>query len=104
MANRHSNKQRRAGVRRRMAATGESYQQALAAIRRGTPQPDAGVDLLVVSYFGAPITLAVFEARQPLGRPAILRVPSSRGLPPSGSRWLLGMPTPFEALRGDGWQ
>jgi hypothetical protein len=49
-----------------MARTGESYQQALVRLRSGSAQrrPAAEarqVDLLSVSYFGLPVTLATFE-------------------------------------------
>ncbi len=80
MANRHSHKKLRADIRVRMAATGESYQTARHRILLGTSprEHDVDVDLLATEYFGMPITLATFPAIEPLGRPAIVRVPSAQ--------------------------
>ena len=80
MANRHNHKKRRMHVRRRMCATGETYQKALHEIlQRGDGMRDysSGVDLITAHYFGVPITLATFEAVEPLGHPLITWVPSS---------------------------
>jgi hypothetical protein len=72
MANRHSHKKQRAEIRARMAATGESYQTTLArlvserhggiphGIQRLQRAPRAPW-LLPASYFGVPVTLAVYE-------------------------------------------
>ncbi|MEO6601792.1 MAG: hypothetical protein ABIQ16_18080 [Polyangiaceae bacterium] len=47
-----------------MAATGESYQQALSRLR-GKPlassRPPHDIDLLPIEYFGLPLTLATFQ-------------------------------------------
>jgi hypothetical protein len=80
MANRHSHKKLRLHVRRRMAATGESYQKALCEVLQlgdDTRDSSRGVDLIIAHYFGVPITLATFEAVEPLGHPVITWVPSS---------------------------
>jgi hypothetical protein len=68
MANRHSHKKRRAEIRARMAATGASYQTALAKVvaERGQgkdrmPRSLRTPSLLRASYFGVPVTLAVYE-------------------------------------------
>jgi hypothetical protein len=68
MANRHCHRKRRAEIRARMAATGESYQAALARLvsegSRGTHRLHRSVRapwLLPASYFGVPVTLAVYE-------------------------------------------
>jgi hypothetical protein len=65
MGNRHHHKKMRADVRAIMARTGESYQQVLVRLRaRAQPRPAAEghqVDLLPVSYFGLPVTVATFE-------------------------------------------
>jgi hypothetical protein len=90
MANRHSHKKLRLDVRRRMALSGESYQKALREIQqelqRRTFRGSSAVDLIQAHYFGVPIILATFEAREPVGRPVITRVPSAHlgetGLPP----------------------
>ncbi|MEO7034968.1 MAG: hypothetical protein ABI548_13750 [Polyangiaceae bacterium] len=47
-----------------MAATGDSYQQALCRVRseRWPPAaPSHDVDLIPIAYFGIPLTLATFE-------------------------------------------
>jgi hypothetical protein len=109
MANRHSHKKLRELARRRMAETGESYQKALHAVAtpptgvsaaRGRQAARDGmpVDLIAAHYFGLPVTLATFEAALPLGRPLILRVPSSR-LPWSGP-----LPLPLAMVRPAGVQ
>jgi hypothetical protein len=87
MANRHSHKKLHRDVRQRMARTGESYQKALHEIQRRALCASSGVDLIQAHYFGVPIILATFEAREPVGRPVITRVPSAHafgeaGLPP----------------------
>lgn len=68
MANRHSHKKRRAEIRARMAATGASYQATLASVVAERSQSRHRVDssprapsLLQASYFGVPVTLAVYE-------------------------------------------
>ncbi len=66
MANRHTHKKLRAEIRARMAVTGESHQTALQRIMalRGNDRPPAGPgvpDLIPISYFGVPITLAALE-------------------------------------------
>ena len=83
MANRHSHKKLRLHVRSRMGATGESYQKALHEIRHSRDQlhhPFSGVDLVTAQYFGVPITLATFEAVDPMGHPVIMWVPSSQSV------------------------
>ena len=94
MANRHTNKKLRTHVRLRMVATGETYQQALNRIQRDESEHRGSVDLIVARYFGWPVTLAVFEATEPVGRPAIMRIPSAR-------HWRAGtkMPVPFMNFR-----
>jgi hypothetical protein len=64
MGNRHHHKRMRAEVRAAMAATGESYQQALSRLRnarRKAAAPTRDVDLIRIQYFGIPVTLATFE-------------------------------------------
>lgn len=75
MANRHAHKKLRAEIRARMAATGESYQQAHArvATRQVTTAPQT--DLVPVSYFGIPVALATIESH---GVSIAALVPSSR--------------------------
>ena len=106
MANRHSNKRLRSHVRRRMAETGETYQQALTALRQEQARRQGRgsnelvrVDLIPARYFGWPITLAVFEAAEPVGRPVIMRIPS----PHDGGAWSR-MPLPLMNFRVAGWQ
>jgi hypothetical protein len=80
MANRHSHKKLRADIHLRMATTGETYQTARHRILFGRAPREQGedVDLVATEYFGVPITLAIFPAIEPLGRPAIVHVPSAR--------------------------
>jgi hypothetical protein len=100
MANRHTNKKLRSSVQRRMALTGETYQQALTALLQARArQPLGSVDLIIAHYFGLPIVLAVFEATEPVGRPIIMRIPSSRGCA-VGTR----MRSPVMHFRVGGWQ
>jgi hypothetical protein len=83
MANRHAHKKLRAEIRARMAATGESYQQAHARV--ATRQVSAATprtDLVPVSYYGIPLALATFEMH---GMSVAVLVPSSRS-------WRLGDP------------
>ena len=64
MGNRHHHKKMRVHVRATMAATGESYQQALYRLRsarRKAATPARDVDLIPIEYFGIPLTLATFE-------------------------------------------
>ncbi|HEY0463187.1 MAG TPA: hypothetical protein VGC79_03215 [Polyangiaceae bacterium] len=47
-----------------MAATGDSYQQALARVRekrRLAAAPSRDIDLMPITYFGVPLTLATFQ-------------------------------------------
>jgi|CZKU01.1.fsa_nt_gi hypothetical protein len=62
MANRHAHKKLRAEIRARMAARGESYQQAYAhvATRRASATAPQ-TDLVPVSYYGIPLALATIE-------------------------------------------
>jgi hypothetical protein len=76
MANRHTNKKLRAEIRARMAATGESHQQAharIAACRVSATRPET--DLVPVSYYGIPVTLATIEMH---GMAVAVLVSSSR--------------------------
>ena len=75
MANRHAHKKLRAEIRARMAATGESYQQAHArvATRQVSATPPR-TDLVPVSYYGIPLALATFEMH---GMSLAVLVPSS---------------------------
>ena len=106
MANRHTHKKLRSLVRRRMAETGERYQTALKTLlaeeaalgRRGSVE-SGSVDLVAARYFGCPVTLAVFEAAEPVGRPIILRMPSSRD-----GAVRVSMPVPLFNVRRRGWQ
>jgi hypothetical protein len=106
MANRHTNKKLRSLVRRRMAETGESYQTALNALLAEASAPrraldPVSVDIVVASYFGLPVTFAVFEATENVGRPLIVRMPSSRAW---GSGVSMPMPMPMSGFRRAGWQ
>ena len=61
-----------------MAATGESYQQALCRLRsarRKAAPPADDVDLVAIEYFGIPLTLATFEI---LGALSCVAVSGSR--------------------------
>jgi hypothetical protein len=68
MANRHSHKKLRAEIRARMVETEESYQAARHRILRSPRRHSAGVlvtgllagevDLIPVTFFGVPVTLA----------------------------------------------
>jgi hypothetical protein len=87
MANRHSNKKLRAEIRARMESTGETYQQARARILarvRATNEPRT--DLVAVSYFGLPGTLATVETAA--GEVMFAFIPSS-------TLWGRGYPDPF---------
>ena len=99
MANRHTNKKLRMRVRRRMSATGETYQQALSGVLRDEFDRRGSVDLIAARYFGWPIMLAVFEATEPVGHPVVMRIPSAR-------HWGVGveMPVPFMNFRRGEWQ
>lgn len=61
MANRHANKKLRAAARDRMAATGESYQSALAGVirRRAVWAPKVQADLLEIEIHGRPTIIAM---------------------------------------------
>ena len=81
MANRHAHKKLRAEVRARMAATGESYQQAHARVAtRQVSATAPQADLVPVSYFGIPLALATIEMH---GMSVAVLVPSSRLWRPS---------------------
>jgi len=59
MTSDHARKQ---AIRARMAATGETHQQALAHIRARRASVSApGMDLVGFSYFGIPATLAAIK-------------------------------------------
>jgi hypothetical protein len=75
MANRHSHKKLRAEIRDRMISTGEGYQTArqriLACTRAGAYQrahlaredrKTPAVDLIPLTFFGLPVTLAIGDA------------------------------------------
>jgi hypothetical protein len=93
MANRHTHKKLRAEIRARMIATGESYQKARARILSSVAAQDRPrTDLVPVSYFGIPATLATLETH---GVAVLAVVPSS-------TLWGRGYPHPFPLplLRG----
>ena len=76
MANRHAHKKLRTEVRARMAATGETYQQALARVATHPVSASAPqTDLVAVSYYGIPLALATIEMH---GMSVNVLVPSSR--------------------------
>jgi hypothetical protein len=103
MSNRHTHKKLRAEARRLAAATGEGYQHALQRIRmrtgageRSTPRCEPpsrdrsrrhGAQLVAVTYFGRPATLATFEFH---GRPVLMLVPHP----------FQGRPFPSHSLQG----
>jgi hypothetical protein len=62
MANRHHNKKLRAEIHARMARTGESYQRARDAILAPYEPSPPVVELMSVTSFGVPVTLAVFQS------------------------------------------
>jgi hypothetical protein len=75
MANRHAHKKLRAEIQTRMAATGESYQQAHARVATRRLSPTAPqTDLVPVSYYGVPLALATIEMH---GMSVAVLVPSS---------------------------
>jgi hypothetical protein len=63
MANRHSHKKLRAEIRARMAETGESYQVVRKRILARPSQHTHAVDLVALTFFGQPVTLATAEGR-----------------------------------------
>jgi hypothetical protein len=78
--------------------------ESTSSARRGARESrDDKVDLVVACYFGWPITLAVYEASEPVGVPIILRVPSATGWSPE-----LRTPVPILSFRrcaqGEAWQ
>ena len=76
MANRHAHKKLRAEIRARMAATGESYQQAFARVTTGQVTATAPqTDLVRVSCYRIPLALATIEMH---GMSVAVLVPSSR--------------------------
>lgn len=75
MANRHAHKKLRGEVRARMAATGESYQQARARVVTGVSGTSPRTDLLHASYYGVPVTLATIEMH---GMAVAVLIPSSK--------------------------
>lgn len=90
MANRHSHKKLRAEIRARMAATGETYQKAhwqILGARAKTPNAGSA-DLVPITYFGVPATLATFEA---LGRLFVMLVSSPVRAHPFPANPMLGM-------------
>ena len=101
MGNRHGHKQLRRAVRARMVRTGESYQQARAAVlaselpkglaRTRPAATTLGVDLLPIRYFGVDAALATFEIA---GRLSVLTIssPYSRGPFPLNPLIALGPP------------
>ena len=91
MGNRHNNKKMRVAVRTAMAATGETYQQALRRLRDARHRAAAAtrdVDLIPIEYFGIPLMLATFEILDDLSCVALV-----------GSRFPLPVPkSPLFAL------
>jgi hypothetical protein len=85
MANRHAHKKLRAEICARMRKTGESYQKARASILSERRLPNVRADLLAVTWYGLPVTLATYETNDLSG--AIL-IPSSK-------LWGHGYPNPF---------
>jgi hypothetical protein len=85
MANRHAHKKLRAAIRARMAATGESYQKARACILSQRRLPHVRADLLALTWYGLPVTLATYETDDLCGA---MLIPSSR-------LWGHGYPNPF---------
>jgi hypothetical protein len=73
MANRHAHKKLRAEIRARMAKTGESYQAARDRILSHTKQREVAVDLLPLTYFGVPLTLATGDAQGHFHTIAVIR-------------------------------
>ncbi len=61
MANRHSHKKLRAEIRARMAETGESYQTVRERILSRPTRHTPAVDLVTLTFFGQPVTLAPAE-------------------------------------------
>ena len=62
MANRHSHKKLRAEIHARMAETGKSYQTVREQIL-ASPNRHNEVDLVELTFFGQPMTLATAEGR-----------------------------------------
>ena len=96
-----------AGVKPPASARRDSWDSPVeptsSAGRRSRDSMADKVDLVVARYFGWPITLAVYEASEPVGYPIILRVPSATG-------WSreLRVPAPVLSFRrgadGEAWQ
>ncbi len=87
MANRHSDKKLRAEIRARMASTGESHQAAhrriLASRSAARGIERTGVpELIATTYFGVPVTVAVYEI---LSHLRLILVSGSDG--PMGLPW-----------------
>jgi hypothetical protein len=61
MANRHSHKKLRAEIRARMAARGETYQEARHRVLAQGRKPRIAVDLVETGCFGLPMILATFD-------------------------------------------
>jgi hypothetical protein len=85
MANRHAHKKLRAEIRARMVETGESYQRARAHIVTRKCPANTCTDLVPVTWYGLPATLATYETHGLCG--AILI--------PSAKLWGHGYPNPF---------
>jgi hypothetical protein len=94
MANRYANKRLRAACRERMAARGETYQQArqgLLADRQS--RAESQTDLQAVRYHGFPATLVTIEQH---GTIVTLLMPSMR-------LWSPGYTTPWPASLLRAW-
>ncbi|MDP8998492.1 MAG: hypothetical protein M3O46_00090 [Myxococcota bacterium] len=74
MANRHAHKKLRAEVRARMGATGESYQRAHTRLATRVSAIAPRTDLVPLSYYGVPVTLATIEMH---GMAVAVLIPSS---------------------------
>ncbi len=67
MANRHSHKKLRAEIRAWMARTGENYQKARHRLLEHRVGRQDGADLIAITYFGVPVTVATFEGPSHIG-------------------------------------
>jgi hypothetical protein len=85
MANRHTHKKLRAEICARMTRTGESYQKSRACILSQRRLPEVRADLVAVTWYGLPVTLATYETD---GLSGAILIPSSK-------LWGHGYPNPF---------
>lgn len=94
MANRHANKRLRAACRKRMAETGETYQQARQRLVQHRPHPAVNqTDLQPVLCHGLPATLVTIEQHG-----TIITL-----LMPSPTLWPNGYPAHWPASMLRGW-